>query len=217
MSGIVTTGSQQGLDLVGRVLLDPGDACWWSCQPIPARSRHSSTHRPCSSVCRRTPTASNLDALDETIRGARRRPSREVPVCRPEFPESDRPANRPAEAAAAARVGRQARRAASRRRSIWRPVFPRHDAPEETRPIKADDARAASCISAASRRRWRRGSASAGSWRRGTSRPRSSWRSRQPISVAARSINAWSIALLPVACSARVSRTCARTTRPSVQ
>ena len=61
---IVTSGSQQGIDLIARVLVSPAMSSSSSCRPSPAGSRPSRTRRPNWSACGRTPTASILEDLD---------------------------------------------------------------------------------------------------------------------------------------------------------
>ena len=55
---MVTTGSQQALDLTARVFIDPGSSCSSSCRPTRAASPRSTTRRRRSSASARIRTAS---------------------------------------------------------------------------------------------------------------------------------------------------------------
>ena len=87
----MTTGSQQGLDLVARVLLDPGDVVLLE---LPSYTGAITAFRNVGASLvgvRQDEDGIDLDELDRTARRARRRgPAREVPVPRAELPESDR-------------------------------------------------------------------------------------------------------------------------------
>ena len=121
---LVTTGSQQGLDLVARVLLDPG-------RRDPGRAaelhrRHRRVPEPAGAHGRRAPGSRRPVARAsrrDVAAAARRGPARPLPVRRAELPEPDRPADRARQAAPAARVGRAARRADRRGRSVSRSVL----------------------------------------------------------------------------------------------
>ena len=98
---LVTTGSQQGLDLVARVLLDPGDVVLVE---LPTYTGAITAFRNVQARDGGRATGSRR----HRSRGARRvharlvqgRPPRAAPVPRAELPESDRPADRPRQAAA---------------------------------------------------------------------------------------------------------------------
>ena len=43
---LITTGSQEGLDLVAKTLIDAGSGCWWKRRPISVRCRPSCRWSP---------------------------------------------------------------------------------------------------------------------------------------------------------------------------
>ncbi len=103
---LVTTGSQQGLDLVARVLLDPGDVVLVELSQL-HRSADCLSQRA-RQDCRRAPGGGRRRS-----RGARRdlraAPTRwaagEDALRRAELPESDRASDRPRQTTAPARMG----------------------------------------------------------------------------------------------------------------
>ena len=121
---LVTTGSQQGLDLVARVLLDPGDVVLVELPSYTGRD-HGVPERPrpdggdSAGGRRNRPCRARLDPRA----ARRRRQARAFPVRHAKLSESDRPADGPPQAAAAARVGRVTQRADRRRRSVSRTVL----------------------------------------------------------------------------------------------
>ena len=118
---LVTTGSQQGLDLVSRVLLDPGDVVLVE---LPSYTGALTAFRNARAELvgvPQQPDGIDLDALDATLSRVRSvGQARAVPLRRPEFPESDRAPDRSRQAVAAARVGRPAEHADRRGRSVRR-------------------------------------------------------------------------------------------------
>ena len=95
-----------------------------SCRPTPAPSPRSATSRRRWSACRRKPTASTSTRSTRPTSGCVAEGRRvRVPLRRPELPESDRAADRPGQAAGAARVGRAPRRPDRRGRSVSRAVL----------------------------------------------------------------------------------------------
>ena len=103
---LVTTGSQQGLDLVARVLLDPGDIVLVE---LPTYTGAITAFRNVQArMVGVRQEADGIDLDDSRRRLAAadaRRRSRAAALRRAELPESDRAADRPREAATAARVG----------------------------------------------------------------------------------------------------------------
>ena len=79
----------------------PATSCSWSCRPTPARSPPFATCRRRWSACRRRPTASTSMRSTTSSHGlVAAGPARPLPLRRAEFPEPDRPADRPAASAA---------------------------------------------------------------------------------------------------------------------
>ena len=189
---IVTTGSQQGLDLVARVLLDPGDVVLLE---LPSYTGAITAFRNVGASLvgvRQDEDGLDLEALgSDDARARRRRPAREIPLPRAELPESDRAARQPREASRAPRVGAPARPSHRRRRSVPGFVLSgRRDARGATRArSRPTTTRGMSCTSAAFRRRWRRDSASRGSAPRPRSSPNSKWQSRPRTCAPDRSIS----------------------------
>ena len=129
---IVTTGSQQALDLVAHTLLDPGDTCWSSCRRTSAARRRSTRGARSSPAWRRMTTGSCRSRSPRSRRGRGR-------SCCTSIPNFQNPSGRLMTQERRARVleiarrvrlrrdrGRSVRRAGVRR---WR----RHDADEVTR------------------------------------------------------------------------------------
>ena len=103
---IVTTGSQQGLDLVARVLLDPDDVILVELPSYTGaivafrnlRARMIGVRQESDGL-----SLEHLDEIWEQQRAAGRRVR--VPLRRAELPEPDRPADRPGQTSAPARSG----------------------------------------------------------------------------------------------------------------
>jgi len=51
---LITNGSQQALDLIAKVLINPDDIVWWKIRPIWGRCRHLMRMRRTWSACDRT-------------------------------------------------------------------------------------------------------------------------------------------------------------------
>ena len=116
---IVTTGSQQGLDLVARVLLDPGDVVLVE---LPTYTGAISAFRNVRAQLAGVPQEADgidLGALEDVHRRLVRDGRRvRLSVRRAEFPEPDGPAHRTAQAAGPARLGGAARHPHRRGRSV---------------------------------------------------------------------------------------------------
>ena len=122
---LVTTGSQQGLDLVARVLLDPGRRDPRRASDLHRRDRRV-PERPGArwSACVRRRDGLSLEHLDETWQRLRaRRPACPRLYVVPELPEPDRPADWPRKAQRAARMGRAPGRADRRGRPLPRSLL----------------------------------------------------------------------------------------------
>ena len=122
---LVTTGSQQGLDLVARVLLDPGDVVLVE---LPTYTGAITAFRNVQAQMVGVPQEADgidLEALDDIhARLVQRGPPRAGPLRRAELPEPDRVCSIGlAQAAAAARVGRAPRHADRRGRPVSRAVL----------------------------------------------------------------------------------------------
>ena len=109
---LITTGSQQGLDLVARVLLDPGDVVLVELPTYTGaitafRNVQAQMEGVPQDVGRHRPGGTRRDLRPAHHCG----PSRAVPLCRPELPESDRPADQPRQAPGPARMGQPPQRA----------------------------------------------------------------------------------------------------------
>ena len=121
---LVTTGSQQGLDLVARVLIDPGDVILVE---LPTYIGAITAFRNVQAAHGRRAAGSDgidLDALDDTWRAcAGTAAASSCSTSCPNFQNPDRPADRARQTRSAARVGRAARRADRRGRSVPRAVL----------------------------------------------------------------------------------------------
>ena len=97
---LVTTGSQQGLDLVARVLLDPDDVILVE---LPTYTGAITAFRNVQAAMvgvRQEADGISLDAPRRHVATpAARRPACPRALRRPELPESDRPADRPRKSA----------------------------------------------------------------------------------------------------------------------
>ena len=116
---LITSGSQQGIDLIARVLVSPGDVVLVE---LPTFTGGIAAFRNAQADLVGVPQDADgisLDALDAGVAArARRRQDGQAAVRHPELPESDRDAARSRQAPAAGRVGRAARRADRRGRPV---------------------------------------------------------------------------------------------------
>ena len=123
---LVTTGSQQGLDLVARVLVDPGDVVLVE---LPTYTGAITAFRNVQAQMVGVPQEADgidLEALDDVFEDlVAPGPARALPLRRAELPESDRTADWPRQAPGAARVGRAPRHADRRGRPVPRAVLRR--------------------------------------------------------------------------------------------
>ena len=138
---LVTTGSQQGLDLVARVLFDPGDVVLVE---LPTYTGAITAFRNVQAQMVGVPQEADgidLDALDATYQRLRRDGRRvKALVRRAQLPESDGPADRPRQAPAAARRGPRGRDVLIIEDDPYHELYFEDSATEaEVRPIKADD------------------------------------------------------------------------------
>ena len=139
---IVTTGSQQGLDLIARVLLRSGRRRARRTAVLHGRDHGVSQRRR---VARRRAAGRGRDrsrrARRDVVRPARRRPPRQVPVRRARISRIRRGcSDRASPSGRAARVGRAARRAHHRGRSrIAICISPTSRRRPTRAPIAADD------------------------------------------------------------------------------
>ena len=139
---IVTTGSQQGLDLIARVLLDPGDVVLVE---LPSYTGAISAFRNVGASLvgvRQEPDGIDLDELDATLvrlRAEGRRVKALYVV--PNFQNPTGLLIGLGQASARPRMGRAARRARSIEDDPYRDLyFPDVATEADTRPIAADDA-----------------------------------------------------------------------------
>ena len=123
---LVTTGSQQALDLCARIFIDPGDVVLVE---LPTYTGAIAAFRNAGASLvgvRQGADGLDFDDLDRVLTRERSAGSRiRVSVSRAEFSEPDRPADWPRQTAAAAGMGGAVPGAARRRRSVWRAVLRR--------------------------------------------------------------------------------------------
>ena len=112
-----------------------------SCRPTPARSPPSATSRPRWWACRRKQDGirPRRRSTSHSLVAGRAGPASPLPLCRSELSEPDRAADRPRQAAGAARVGGAARPADRRGRPVSRAVLRGLGHRADVRPIRADD------------------------------------------------------------------------------
>ena len=138
---LITSGSQQGIDLIARVLVSPGDVVLVE---LPTFTGGIAAFRNAQAQLVGVPqdaSGISIDALDAACAArARRRQDGQAPLRHSELPESDRDASRARQATAACRVGRDRRDVLIVEDDPYGSLYFEDAASaEETRPLRADD------------------------------------------------------------------------------